>query len=61
MKSIQLINLESSKKRMDEARSNNNKEAFYSAKEELSATLKNIEHCDRNTYDRFSMYLNEEF
>ena len=61
MKPIQLINLESSQKRMTEAKSSNDKEAFYSAKEELSITLKSIENCDRKTYDIFSKYLNEEF
>ena len=61
MKSIQLINLESSHKRMNEAKSNKNKKDFDSAKEELSMTLKSIENCDRKTYDMFSKYLNEEF
>lgn len=61
MKSIQLVNLESSHRRMNEAKSYKNKQAFDSAKEELSATLKSIENSDRKTYDMFSMYLNEEF
>lgn len=46
---------------MNEAKSYKNKQAFDSAKEELSATLKSIENSDRKTYDMFSMYLNEEF
>ena len=46
---------------MDDAKSHNNKKAFDSAKEELSITLKSIEHCDQKTYDMFSKHLKDDF
>ena len=61
MKSIQLLNIESSKKRMDEAKENNDEHAFNIAKEELNVTLEAIKNSDRKTYSEFHELLNEYF